>query len=105
MDADPYSGANVYVNGAVEVVGGTSLSSPLSVGVWARMISANPSLGFAPIHLYSLYNGTTTPGSYPRGGFHDIILGSDGLYTALPGWDFTTGLGSFNVGQLYTDLK
>jgi subtilase family serine protease len=105
MDADPYSGANVYVNGAVEIVGGTSLSSPLSVGVWARMISANPSLGFAPIHLYSLYNGTTTPGSYPKGGFHDIILGCDGLYCATPGWDFTTGLGSFYVSQLYADVK
>jgi pseudomonalisin len=105
MDADPYSGANVYVNGAVEVVGGTSLSSPLSVGVWARMISANPKLGFAPIHLYSLYDGATTPGSYPSGGFHDIILGCDGLYCALPGWDFTTGLGSFFISQLYTDVK
>jgi len=69
------------------------------------MISANPSLGFAPIHLYSLYNGTTTPGSYPKGGFHDIILGCDGLYCATPGWDFTTGLGSFYVSQLYADVK
>ncbi|MGD0735550.1 MAG: S53 family peptidase [Terracidiphilus sp.] len=105
MDADPYSGANVYVNGVVEVVGGTSLSSPLSLGVWARMISAKPKLGFAPLRLYALYDGTGTVGSYPEGGFHDIILGKDGLYTAAPGWDYTTGLGSLWVSQLYADLN
>lgn len=105
MDADPYSGANVYVNGAVEIVGGTSLASPLALGTWARMISAKPKLGFAAPHLYALYNGTVTPGTYPNGGFHDIIAGANGLYPALPGWDYTTGLGSFWISELYADLK
>ncbi len=105
MDADPYSGANIYYNGAWEGVGGTSLSSPLALGVWARLISANPKLGFAPVRYYGLYDGATTPGSYPNGGFHDIIVGANGFYTALPGWDYTTGLGSLWVGQLYTDIK
>jgi subtilase family serine protease len=105
MDADPESGANVYVNGAWEGVGGTSLSSPLAVGVWARMLSANANLGFAPIAYYGLYDGTGPVGSYPNGGFHDLTLGCDGLYCALPGWDYTTGLGSLWVNQLYMDLK
>lgn len=105
MDADPYSGANVYVDGSVEAIGGTSLSSPLSVGSWARMISGHSKLGFAPVQLYSLYNGTTTPGSYPNGGFHDIEVGCDGLYCATPGWDYTTGLGSFWISEMYADLK
>ena len=105
MDADPYSGANVYVDGAVEAVGGTSLSSPLALGVWARLISANPKLGFAPLRYYGLYDGATTPGSYPNGGFHDITVGVNGYYTALPGWDYTTGLGTLWVSELATDLK
>lgn len=105
MDADPESGANVYVNGAWEGVGGTSLSSPLAMGVWARMISANPKLGFAPITFYSLYDGTGLVGSYPKGGFHDILAGANGFYTALPGWDYTTGLGTLWVDQLYNGLK
>jgi pseudomonalisin len=105
MDADPESGANVYVSGAWEGVGGTSLSSPLAVGVWARMISANPKLGFAPITYYGLYDGTGVLGSYPNGGFHDILTGCNGLYCALPGWDYTTGLGTLWVNQLYADLK
>lgn len=105
MDADPYSGANVYVNGAVEAVGGTSLSSPLALGVWARLISANPKLGFAPIRYYGLYDGSSTPGSYPKGGFHDIEVGANGFYSALPGWDYTTGLGTLWVNELAADLK
>jgi pseudomonalisin len=105
MDADPESGANIYYDGAWEGVGGTSLSSPLALGVWARMISANPKLGFAPLTYYGLYDGPGAVGSYPNGGFHDIITGCDGLYCATPGWDYTTGLGSLWVNQLYDDLK
>jgi subtilase family serine protease len=105
MDADPYSGANVYIDGEEEAIGGTSLSSPLSVGTWARMISAKPKLGFAPIRLYGLYDGTGTVGAYPDGGFHDILLGTDGLYTAGPGWDYTTGLGSFWISEAYSALE
>lgn len=105
MDADPYSGANVYVNGSIVIVGGTSLSSPLALGTWARLVSANPKLGFAAPHLYSLYNGTVTPGTYPHGGFHDVILGPNGLYSAAPGWDYTTGLGTFWVNEIYADIK
>ena len=105
MDADPESGANIYYDGAWEGVGGTSLSSPLAVGVWARMITANPKLGFAPITYYGLYDGTGAVGAYPNGGFHDIITGCDGLYCAAPGWDYTTGLGTLWVNQLYADLQ
>jgi len=100
FDADPESGANVYVNGAAEGVGGTSLSSPMALGTWARAISINPKLGFASIRLYGLYDGTGVVGSYPVGGFHDIILGTDGLYSALPGYDLNTGLGTLWVSQL-----
>jgi subtilase family serine protease len=85
--------------------GGTSLSSPLALGVWARMLTENAHLGFASPRLYSLYDGTTTPGSYPVGGYNDIILGTNTPYPATPGWDYATGLGSFNVGQLAGDLR
>ena len=105
MDADPNSGALVYVNGTPEGVGGTSLSSPLALGVWARAVSVNRKLGFASPRLYSLYNGTGgVVGTYPDGGFHDITVGNNGLYSATPGYDLTTGLGTFIVDQLTTDL-
>jgi pseudomonalisin len=104
MVADPESGAVVYVNGAPLVVGGTSLSSPLAVGVWARILTRNPKAGFAPVRLYGLYNGATAPGSYPKGGFHDIILGENNPYPAAPGYDYDTGLGTLWVSQLSAAL-
>ena len=108
MDADPNSGALVYVNGTPEGVGGTSLSSPLALGVWARAVSINHKLGFASPRLYGLYNGTGgtggVTGTYPNGGFHDITIGNNGIYSATPGYDLTTGLGTFIVNQLTSDL-
>jgi hypothetical protein len=33
----------------------------------------------------------------PASAFHDITLGSNGLYTALPGWDYTSGRGTPDI--------
>jgi pseudomonalisin len=96
MCADPNTcGANIFVSGALEVVGGTSLASPLSVGSWARIESAHKGkLGFAGPLIYQLANGAPTLTS-PY--FNDVILGGNGAFTALPGWDYTTGLGSWDI--------
>jgi pseudomonalisin/xanthomonalisin len=92
MDADPNSGANVYVGGSPEAVGGTSLSSPLTLGVWARLESAHSNaLGFAALPLYR-ENGTV--------GFHDVTLGDTGPYPATPGYDLATGMGTFDVSAM-----
>lgn len=104
LDADPNSGALVYVNGVAEGVGGTSLSSPLALGVWARALQNNPKLGFASPRLYGLYSVSGVTGTYPNGGFHDIIVGSNGLYPAGPGFDFDTGLGTPIASQITADL-
>ncbi len=103
-DADPNSGANVYVNGVVEVVGGTSLSSPMALGAWARVLNKDWKVGYASPLLYSLYDGTGLTGSYPEGGFHDITVGVNGAYSAGVGYDLTTGLGTIIVDQLVYDL-
>lgn len=104
MDADPNTGATVYVNGVAETVGGTSLSSPLALGSWALTINTDWRLGFAPPSLYGLYDGTGLVGAYPNGGFHDVTVGANGLYTAGPGYDLTTGLGSLIINQLTAAL-
>jgi subtilase family serine protease len=105
MDADPNTGAIVYVDGQPLVIGGTSLSSPLAVGVWARLQSNHLNrLGFASPKLYGSYPAFTgTPSGAPKGttnpvdGFNDVLTGANGAYTALPNYDYTTGLGSFDV--------
>jgi subtilase family serine protease len=99
MCADPNTcGANIFVSGSQEVVGGTSLSSPLSMGSWSRIQCAHKGkLGFAGPLIYQLANGAPTLTS-PY--FNDVILGANGVYTALPGWDYTTGLGSWDIYQV-----
>ena len=92
MDADPNTGANVYAAGTPTGVGGTSLSSPLSLGVWARLMSGHANgLGFAAPRLYRAYQSA---------GFHDIVLGDTGPYPALPGYDLATGMGTFDVAKM-----
>jgi pseudomonalisin len=87
--------ASIIVDGASELIGGTSLSSPLSVGSWARIETAHKNkIGFAGPLIYQLANGGPTPSSPV---FNDVILGGNGLYTALPGYDYVTGLGSWDV--------
>ncbi|HEY1961289.1 MAG TPA: S53 family peptidase [Rhizomicrobium sp.] len=104
MDADPNTGAIVYINGQVNYFGGTSLSSPLAAGVWARLQSAyRNKLGFAGPRLYASYPAFGTAPSAPGGvtqlvdGFNDVLTGANGLYTSLPYYDFTTGLGTLDV--------
>lgn len=119
MAADANSGAYVvyttqplaFINGSCTSpcsIGGTSEASPLSMGVYARMLSANPNLGYAPPHFYANYqkyepNESLVQGPPPTesyGGFHDIITGVNGAYSALPGYDYTTGLGTFDISGL-----
>ena len=103
-DADPESGASVVVNGTPTGVGGTSLSSPMALGTWARVLTRNPRAGYGPLAFYSLYDGSGVVGVYPVGGFHDITVGGNGLYTAAPGYDLNTGLGTPWISQLVQAL-
>ncbi len=99
MEADPNTGALIVVSGTVMQIGGTSLASPLSMGVWARIESShNNSLGYAAPLLYALYNPIPQP--YP--GFHDVITGDTGgaiPCVATQGYDLATGLGTFDIAQ------
>jgi subtilase family serine protease len=115
MDADAEdSGANYFLNGSQTENGGTSLSSPLSVGAYAILQSEyGETLGHAGPAYYGNYlaNGGGTAKlnppaagaiTVPIGGFNDILVGGNGLYTALPGYDLTTGMGSVDVHSMVT---
>jgi pseudomonalisin len=87
--------ANIIVDGVATLVGGTSLSSPLAMGSWARIESAHKNkLGFAAPLIYQLATSGPPPASPD---FNDVTLGGNGLFTALPGYDYVTGLGSFDI--------
>lgn len=86
--------------------GGTSLSSPLAVGMWSRIQAAAPTrkgLGFANETFYRLGKSP----SYHRD-FTDITqsetAGGNFYYRAGPGWDYVTGWGALNVKNLMQDV-
>jgi kumamolisin len=91
-DADPDTGYQVLVDGSQQTIGGTSAVAPLWAGLIARVNqSLGTPVGFAHARLYALL-GT--------GAFHDITSGDNGAYTAGPGWDACTGLGSPDGAEL-----
>jgi pseudomonalisin len=113
MNADPnFTGATLYyqctgTSNPHSCVnpgwGGTSLSSPLALGVWARLQSGHGNkLGYAAPKLYQFYkqNGPLGNPSSVDPGYHDIILGANGAYPAGYGYDFVTGLGTFDVSKI-----
>jgi len=93
-DADPTTGYEVEVDGSATVVGGTSAVAPL----WAALVARiNQSLG-TPL-------GYVNPQLYlAAADFHDITSGNNGGYSAGPGWDACTGLGSPNGAALLSAL-
>src|SRR6185437_2710847 len=98
FDASPVSGANVIVDGASQQIGGTSLASPLFVGVWARVLAAKPSLGFAAPLIYA------DAASHYSTDFHDVTSGNNSGETAAVGWDYTTGFGSINIANFVANV-
>jgi subtilase family serine protease len=105
MDADPNvaTAAEIYVNGTPTGVGGTSLSSPLALGSWARLQSGHANkLGMAAIDFYALYDkvNPSIGDTSPVPGFTDIVGGNNGGYTATPGYDEVTGIGALDIAAL-----
>jgi hypothetical protein len=111
---DPYL---IIMTGDVVETGGTSAGTPFFAGVLALLnqyvvtngIAARPGLGNINPRLYQLAQTT-------RGVFHDIIVGNNIVpcnvgtpdctkgqygYSAGPGYDQVTGLGSIDVASLF----
>jgi kumamolisin len=80
------TGYQVRVDGQSMVIGGTSAVAPL----WAGLIALNnqqngKSAGFIQPQIYA---------AKAASGFRDIVSGNNGTFSAGPGWDGCTGLGS-----------
>jgi kumamolisin len=86
-DADPETGYRVRVDGQDVVLGGTSAVAPL----WAGLIAmANQHRGRPVGFLNPLLYGALLQ----AGALRDVPHGGNGAYTARPGWDCCTGLGT-----------
>ena len=88
-NADPDTGYQVLIDGQSTVIGGTSAVAPLWAALTCRLAQATGrSLGLIQEVLYA----GVTPGQ-PVPGLRDITSGSNGAYSAGPGWDACSGLG------------
>ena len=95
-DADPATGYTVRVDGKTLVIGGTSAVAPLWAGLIALANAANKTnAGFINPTLYA---------SKAKGAVRDITSGTNGGFSAGPGWDACTGLGSPNGAGLVKAL-
>ncbi|MEH0110949.1 S53 family peptidase [Tersicoccus sp. MR15.9] len=92
--ADPQTGYRVRVDGQDIVIGGTSAVAPL----WAALVARLQQRGGAPLGLLQprLYQASVAAT------FHDITSGNNGSFSAGPGWDPCTGLGTPD-GQALAD--
>jgi kumamolisin len=86
-DADPVTGYVTRVDGQPDVIGGTSAVAPLWAGLIARINQKlHTPVGYAnPLHYGE---------AEKAGAFRDITSGNNGAYTAGPGWDACSGLGT-----------
>src|SRR6266571_950626 len=100
-NADPVTGYQIYSGGKAQVVGGTSAVAPLWAALVGRLAEATGQrFGLIQTLLYAW----VTPGAAVPG-FRDIISGNNGAYTAGPGWDACSGLGSPDGTALLTRLQ
>jgi kumamolisin len=100
-NADPTTGYQIYSDGQPQVVGGTSAVAPLWSALIARLAEATGKrFGLIQPALYAgVSPGTEVPG------FRDITEGSNGAYSAGPGWDACSGLGVPNGAALLNRLS
>jgi subtilase family serine protease len=111
MSGDVLTNGYPIVNGGKDTVeGGTSLSSPLWVGMWARVQSASTAAGGNGFANETFYRIGKNPTTYGRD-FFDVSTGllgvplvGNGLYPTQTGWDYATGWGTPNLTNLITDV-
>ena len=107
FNADPASGQAIWAHQSGTagwlVIGGTSMAAPqwsgyLALVGEARAAKGKTTLGFLNPVIYAL--STDERGKY----FNDVTSGSNGAYSAGPGWDAVTGWGSMQGDALLNRL-
>ena len=98
------NGYTIVSDGSDSIGGGTSLSSPLWTGMWARVVGASPGrrgFGFANPLIYAIgKNGARYAQS-----FYDVTAGTNGLNPAQTGWDYVTGFGVPRLSGLLKNVQ
>lgn len=101
--ADPFTGMAIIMQQQIFVGGGTSQSAPIWAGLAALMNqfladNGGELIGDLNPLLYRIAQGAPLPA------FRDVTLGGNAVYSAGPGYDLTTGLGTPDVDNLVRNL-
>lgn len=89
-NADPQTGYSVYVDGQGAVFGGTSAVAPLWAGLIALINEQRgQAIGYLNPILYQYYAQLMQINA-----LRDVTSGNNGAYSAVPGWDACSGVGS-----------
>lgn len=86
MNADSRTGVQFLLNGRIVVYGGTSIVSP-AMAAYIGCLPKSPGFVASLLYVNSKY-------------FNDVLVGSNGAYSAKLGYDNCTGLGSPNGAAL-----
>jgi subtilase family serine protease len=108
FNADPNTGSAYFYTGTWNTqynpLGGTSLSSPIYGALVTEIDQVKGGrIGLGTAGLYGFFatngyaNGSTTY-------FHDIVLGNNSAYYAVPGYDLVTGIGSVDAWNVAGQL-
>jgi subtilase family serine protease len=98
------NGYTIVSGGQDSEGGGTSLSSPLWAGMWARLVGASHAqrgFGFANPARYAVGKD---PARYAQS-FYDVTIGTNGLNPAQKGWDYVTGFGVPRLSALLKNVS
>ena len=99
-NADPQRGYQVYVDGQGFPIGGTSAVAPLWAGLLALINQQRgKAVGYLNPFLYQHYQQLASAHA-----LRDVTSGNNGAYTAGPGWDACTGLGTPDGALLLKEL-
>jgi len=104
LTAAGHDGYLVYLNGGLIAVGGTSAATPSLASIMALVLEgAGARVGNADSTFYSLASRQDSAGGAAV--FHDITSGNNSVpgqsgYSATPGYDLATGLGSVDAYML-----
>lgn len=100
-DADPQTGYDVYVDGQSVVFGGTSAVAPLWAGLIALMNQQRGQpVGYLNPKLYQNYQKLIKDKA-----LRDVTSGNNGDYSAGPGWDACSGVGTPDGAKLRAALS
>ena len=106
LNASTHDGYLISVEGKYYIAGGTSAAAPSFAGMMSLVAqSARARQGNANPALYALATRQAAGGA---AAYHDITTGSNSVpgqsgFSAGPGWDAATGLGSVNANVMVTN--